>query len=191
MPVFAAKVLHGGPHTLGLLMTASGAGALLGAVYLASRKSVLGLGRLIPAAAALFGGALCLLSLTRETVPAVICLVLSGVGFMLQMASSNTVLQTIVDDDKRGRVMSFFMMAFFGMAPFGSLLAGTLGDRIGVPRTLLLGGAACAAGALWFMLGYRELREAIRPVYVRMGILPQAAAGADAATQASIPPEES
>jgi MFS family permease len=191
MPVFAAKILHGGPNMLGLLMTSSGCGALLGAMWLATRKSVLGLGRVIPAAAGLFGAALCALALARTPAAAVLCLVLSGFGFMLQMAASNTILQTVVDDDKRGRVMSFFMMAFLGTAPFGSLIAGTFGDRFGVPRTLFIGGACCAAGAVWFALGYQTLREAIRPVYIRMGILPEAAEGASVASQASIPPEES
>ena len=190
MPVFAAKVLGGGPHMLGLLMTSSGCGALLGAMWLASRRNVLGLGRLIPAGAGLFGVSLAALAFARTPVTAVPLIVAAGFGFMIQMAASNTILQTVVDDDKRGRVMSFFMMAFLGTAPIGSVFAGWMADRAGVPRTLFLGGVACAGGAVWFASGYEQLRAAIRPVYVRMGILPQLAEGAAAATQASIPPEE-
>ncbi len=126
MPVFATRVFGGGPHLLGLLMTASGCGALLGALWLAGRRSVLGLGRVIPMATALFGAGLIAFSLAPFVWLAVPCLVVAGFGFMVQMASSNTVIQTIVDDEKRGRVMSFYMMAFLGTAPFGSLMAGWL-----------------------------------------------------------------
>ena len=152
VPVFAAKVLHGGPHTLGYLMTASGCGALIAAIWLASRKSVLGLGRAIPLGTAVFGTALFACSYARSTPLAMTALAVAGAGFMVQLAASNTIVQTIVDDDKRGRVMSFFMMAFFGAAPFGSLLAGSLADRIGTPATLRLAGVCCAAGAAWFGL---------------------------------------
>src|SRR5262249_22537255 len=143
MPVFATTVYQGGPHTLGLLMTASGGGALLGALWLAARKSVIGLGRIIPTAGALFGVGVIAFSFTHALWLALPCLTLTGFGFMVQMASSNTVIQTIVDDEKRGRVMSFYMMAFLGTAPFGSLLAGALSSRIGAPETLLVGGSCC------------------------------------------------
>ncbi len=172
MPVFAGGVLKGGPHTLGLLMAASGAGALLGAVWLAARRSVLGLGAVIPAAAAAFGAGLIGFALSRALWLSCACLLVGGAGLMVQIASSNTIVQTIVDDDKRGRVMSFFMMAFLGTAPFGSLLAGSLAQRFGAPATLLLGGAGCILGAAVFALGLRELRAAIRPIYRRIGILP-------------------
>ena len=137
MPVFAATVFQGGPHTLGILMTSSGCGALLGALWLAQRRSVVGLGRIIPIASALFGAGLIAFSFTHVLWLAIPCLVVAGFGFMVQMASSNTVIQTIVDDEKRGRVMSFYMMAFLGTAPFGSLIAGWLSSRIGAPHTLL------------------------------------------------------
>jgi MFS family permease len=172
MPVFASTVLHGGPHTLGFLMAATGVGALLGAVFLANRRTVLGLGKIVPMMAATFGAGLIGFSLSRSLWVALPLLVLTGLGFMVQMASSNTLLQTLVDDDKRGRVMSFYTMAFMGMTPFGSLLAGALAHRIGTPRTLLLGGVGCILGALWFATRLRRLREHVRPVYVRMGILP-------------------
>jgi MFS family permease len=173
IPLFAGKILNGGPHTLGLLMTAVGTGALTGAVWLASRKNVLGLGRVIPIAAAVFGAGLIAFSLSTTLWISVPLLVITGAGFMTQMAASNTIVQTIVDDDKRGRVMSFFMMAFLGTAPFGSLLAGGLAERFGAPRALFLGGVCCLLGAGWFARGLEELREAVRPIYRRIGILPQ------------------
>ena len=141
MPVFASKILHGGPHTLGFLMAATGVGALLGAVFLANRRSVLGLGRVIPMMSALFGAGLIGFSLSRSLWLSLLLLVVTGLGFMVQMAASNTLLQTLVDDDKRGRVMSFYTMSIMGITPFGSLLAGGLASRIGAPHTLLFGGA--------------------------------------------------
>jgi MFS family permease len=189
MPVFAATVFQGGPHTLGLLMTASGLGALIGALWLAGRRSVLGLGRLIPIATTLFGVGLIAFAFSRVLWIALPCLTVAGFGFMVQMASSNTVLQTIVDDEKRGRVMSFYMMAFLGTAPFGSLIAGTLSARIGAPHTLVIGGVGCLAAALWFMRGLPDMRRAIRPIYVKLGILPEIATGIGRASELSIPPE--
>ncbi len=133
MPIFASQTLHGGPNTLGLLMAASGVGALIGAMFLAARKTVLGLGKFIPLMAGTFGVGLVTVSFTRVIWLALLLMVITGLGFMVQMAVSNTVLQTIVDEDKRGRVMSFYTMAFMGTAPFGSLLAGSVAERIGVP----------------------------------------------------------
>jgi MFS family permease len=190
MPVFARTVLGGGPHTLGFLLSSAGCGALAGALWLASRRSVLGLGRVIPSAAALFGAGLVAFASSRALPLSMACLVIAGFGFMVQMASSNTVLQTIVDDEKRGRVMSFYMMAFLGTAPFGSLLAGALSSRIGAPRTLMIGGVCCLAGAAWFARGLPRLREAVRPIYVRMGILPEVATALHSTAELSVPPEE-
>jgi MFS family permease len=189
MPVFATKIFHGGPNTLGFLMTASGCGALTGALWLASRKSVIGLGRLIPLATSLFGIGLITFSFTSSLWLALPCLILTGFGFMVQMASSNTVIQTIVDDEKRGRVMSFYMMAFLGTAPFGSLIAGWLSSRIGAPHTLLVGGCCCLVGAAGFARALPGIRRAVRPIYVRLGILPEVAAGVANAAQLSVPPE--
>jgi MFS family permease len=172
MPVFASTVLHGGPHTLGFLMAATGVGALLGALFLANRRTVLGLGKIIPIAAALFGAGLIGFSLSRVLWLSMVLLMFTGLGFMVQMASSNTLLQTLVDDDKRGRVMSFYTMSIMGITPFGSLLAGGLAHRIGTPHTLFLCGVGCIAGALWFTLLLPRLRERVRPIYVQMGILP-------------------
>ncbi|HXO22293.1 MAG TPA: MFS transporter [Thermoanaerobaculia bacterium] len=189
MPVFAAGVLRGGPHTLGFLMAATGVGALAGAVFLANRKTVLGLGRVIPAAAALFGAGLVGFSLSRRLWLSLVLLVVTGLGFMVQMAASNTLLQTVVDDDKRGRVMSLYTMAIMGVTPFGSLLAGGLAHRLGAPRTLLWGGAGCIACALWFWSLVPRLREGVRPLYVRMGILPELPDGVASASELMVPPE--
>jgi MFS family permease len=191
MPVFAATVFAGGPRTLGLLMASSGCGALLGALWLAQRKSVVGLGRVIPIASGMFGAGLIAFSFTHVLWLAIPCLVVAGFGFVVQMASSNTVIQTIVDDEKRGRVMSFYMMAFLGTAPFGSLMAGWLSSRIGAAETLLLGGACCIAGALWFARALPAIRAAVRPIYIRLGILPEVASGLAQAAEVSVPPEQS
>ena len=190
MPVFAGVVLKGGPHTLGFLMTASGAGALIGSLWLASRKSVLGLGRAIPWATTAFGMGLIAFSFSRSLWLSIVFLVIAGCGFMVQVAASNTILQTIVEDDKRGRVMSLFVMAFMGTAPFGSLLAGSLSQKIGVPHTLFISGMCCLGGAFWFYKQLPEIREAVRPIYRTLGILPEVAVGIETATELSLPPEE-
>jgi MFS family permease len=189
MPVFANDILHGGPSTLGWLMAASGVGALAGALLLAARRSVLGLGKYIPLTAAAFGVGLIAFSFTRVTWLALLLMMLTGLGFMVQMAASNTVLQTIVDEDKRGRVMSFYTMAFMGTAPFGSLLAGSVADRIGAPHTLLFGGIGCVLGALWFATSLPALRRDVRPIYRKIGILPEVAQGIHQTSELSIPPE--
>jgi MFS family permease len=172
MPIFASKVLGGGAHTLGFLMAASGCGALASAMWLAMRKSVLGLGRVIGWSAALFGLALAAFSLSHIFWLSMMLLFLAGFGMVQQMSAANTVIQTLVSDDMRGRVMSYYAMAFFGMAPFGSLLAGGLADAIGAPHTLLVTGLCCAAGSVWYFSHYREVRESMRPVYRELGILP-------------------
>jgi MFS family permease len=185
MPIIAARVLHGGPHTLGILMSASGLGALGGALFLAARKSVLGLGRVIAFSAALFGVSLCAFSFARNVPLAVCLLVLVGVGFMVQTAATNTILQTIVSNDMRGRVMSFYSMAFMGMAPFGSLIAGLAAGRIGAPWTIFAGGVACVAGASMFARVLPQVRAEVRPVYRQLGILPEIASGLAQATTLS------
>jgi MFS family permease len=189
MPVFADNVLHGGPNTLGLLMAASGVGALIGAMFLAARKTVLGLGKFIPMTAAAFGAGLVAFSFTRVLWVGLALMVVTGLGFMAQMAISNTVLQTIVDEDKRGRVMSFYTMAFMGTAPFGSLLAGSVAERIGTPHTLMFGGIGCILGAIWFATTLSGLRRDVRPIYVKIGILPEVATGIQQSAELSIPPE--
>ena len=175
MPVFAADVLGGGPHTLGFLMGASGLGALFGTVYLAWRRSVRGLGLLIAIAASVFGVGLVAFSLSHVVWLSMLLVFVAGLGMMVQMASSNTVLQTIVDDDMRGRVMSFFTMAFMGMAPFGSLLAGALASSIGAQRTLIIGGGFCVAGAALFATKLKAMKEILHPIYEKMGVMPEIA----------------
>jgi len=140
MPVFAGDILHGGPHVLGLLMASNGVGALAGVLWLASRPSVLGLGRVIVASGVAFGAALIAFALSRSAWLMAPLLAVAGAGMMVEMAASNTLVQTLVDEDKRGRVMSFYTMAFFGMAPFGSLAAGLAGARLGAPATVVIGG---------------------------------------------------
>lgn len=171
MPVFAAQVLHGDAHTLGFLLTASGCGALAGALYLASRRSVLGLGRVIIIATITFGVSLVAFALSRWLTLSLVILPVVGAGFMVQMASTNTIIQTVVEERFRGRVMAFYAMAFLGSAPIGSLLAGALAERIGAPATVVLGGVACIAGGLWFASRLPALRELIRPIYIERGIL--------------------
>lgn len=171
MPVFAKEIFHGGSHTFGFLMGASGLGALSGALYLASRKSVVGLERLIPMASALFGSGLIAFSFSRYLPLSLFLLVFTGLGMMMQMASSNSIIQTIVDDDKRGRVMSFYTMALMGTAPFGSLLAGSLAKWIGAPNTLIIGGASCVIGAIAFTRNLPKLKSQIRPIYIQQGIM--------------------
>jgi MFS family permease len=173
MPVFAKEIMHGGSHTFGFLMGASGLGALTGALYLASKKNIIGLFRIIPLAAGIFGLGLITLSFSRFFLLSLAVMVIVGLGMMLQMASSNTILQTIVDDDKRGRVMSFYAMAFMGTAPFGSILAGGLAKIIGVSNTILIGGISCVLGALIFVRKLPELNKMIHSIYVGLNLIPQ------------------
>jgi MFS family permease len=180
MPMIASNVLHGGPHTYGFLMGAAGVGALVGALYLASRQSVLGLGRIIVAAAALFGASLVAFSFSRNVILSLVLLLFVGMGFMVQTAASNTVLQSLVREEMRGRVMAFYTMAFMGTTPFGSLMAGELASRYGAPRTIAFGGAACVLGALVFARALPGIREKVRPIYREQGILPNVAAVRDA-----------
>jgi MFS family permease len=159
MPVFAKDILHGGPHSMGFLMGASGIGALIGAIYLASKKTVLGLGRVIASTSAVFGLALVCFSFSHLLWLSLILMLFTGYGQMVQMAASNTILQTITDDDKRGRVMSFYTMAFMGMTPFGSIFSGSLADKIGAPATIFIGGIACLAGSALFILKLPALKK--------------------------------
>ena len=183
MPVFAARVLHGGPHTLGYLMGAIGVGALAGALLLAARRTVLGLGRVIPLSAAIFGGALIAFGFSHMVWLSMVLLLAAGFGMMRQMAASNTLLQTIVEDEKRGRVMSFYAMAFAGMSPFGSLLAGVLAGRFGAPATVIASGIFCLVGAGLFARQLPRLREVIRPIYIQLGVLPEMASGIESASE--------
>jgi MFS family permease len=171
MPAIASRVLHGGAHTLGFLMTASGLGAVAGALYLASRSTVVGLGRVIVIATLAFGAGLVAFSLSHLLWLSLLILPVVGAGFMVEMASTNTILQTIVEERLRGRVMAFYTMAFLGTAPIGSLLAGVVADRIGPTATILFGGVACVAGGLWFATRLPALRKVVRPIYIERGII--------------------
>jgi len=188
MPVFAKEILQGGSQQFGFLMGAAGFGALLGALFLASRETLLKLGRMIPAAAILFGAGLVVLSFSRFFLFSMILMVFIGLGMMLQTAASNTILQTITDDDKRGRVMSFYTMAIMGTAPFGSLMAGGLAKVIGTPNTILIGGVACIIGAVVFLRKLPELKNLVRPIYVKMGIIPEVVSGIQTASEPDIKP---
>jgi MFS family permease len=188
MPVFAAKVLNGGPHTLGFLMGAMGVGALVSALSLAARKSVRGLIRMIPMAAGVFGIGLIGFGLSHVFWLSMITVMVAGGGMMQGMAASNTIIQTLVTEDKRGRVMSYYTMAFVGMAPFGSLLAGTMAHAIPTARlwiaggplltgaqwTVIINGAVVLVGAAWFFTQLPALRRTVRPIYQELGIIPAA-----------------
>ena len=172
MPVFADKILKGGPHTLGLLMGASGIGAGIAALAMAARKSVRGLDTAVAFAAALMGGGLIAFSFSRNLWLSLVLMALAGFGMMQSYTASSTIIQTIVDEDKRGRVMSYWTMAYMGASPFGSLLAGGLAPILGAPGTIIVCGLGCIVGALWFWLQLPKLRPQLRPIYEKLGILP-------------------
>jgi len=173
MPVFAAQVLHGGPHTLGFLMGAVGVGSLTSALALVVRRSVRGLTRVIPMGAFLFGAGLVGFGFSQNQWLSMALMLLTGFGMMQGVTSSNTILQTLVDERMRGRVMSYYTMAFVGMAPFGSLLAGAMAHAIGAQRTVIISGVACIVGGLWFSSRLGAIRREMRPIYERLGIVPQ------------------
>ena len=172
MPIFAAQVLGGGPHTLGFLMGAMGVGSLGSAFSLVLRKSVRGLLKMIPIAAAVFGLGLILFGLSHLVWLSMLLLLLVGFGMMQGLTASNTIIQTIVPEDKRGRVMSYYTIAFVGMSPFGSLLAGVLAHAIGAPNTVIISGVCCILGAAWFATRMRSIKTVMRPIYERLGIIP-------------------
>lgn len=171
MPVMAADVLGGGANTLGLLMSATGLGALTAAFFLAARRGVMGLGKLLPIASCAFGLGLCAFAMSRSLWLSLPLLAVVGAGWMVQSAASNTILQTLVRDEMRGRVMAFYAVAVMGTTPFGSLLAGAVGARIGVPWTLFAGGAIAAIGAAAFARSLPRLRAQALPIYAERGII--------------------
>jgi len=177
MPIVAVQILNGSERTLGLLLCAAGVGAFAGSLYLASRRTVVGLGKVIAGACCLMGASIMLFATSKYLLLSLGLLTLSGFGMVVEMASANTILQTLVDDDKRGRVMSLFTMAFLGMAPFGSLLSGAVANRIGAPWTLGIAGAVCFLAGLTFATRLSALRPFIRPIYMKKGIIPEVAAG--------------
>lgn len=171
IPIFAEKILHGDARTQGFLLSASACGAFCATMFLAMRNSVAGLSYIIAWAPVLFGGGMILMGLSKNLMLTLAVMPFIGVGLVLQMACTNTVLQTIVEDDKRGRVMSFYAVSFMGMVPIGSLLAGTLAHLIGAPMTTCLSGLSCILGAAFFIRRLRTFRELLRPIYVDKGIL--------------------
>jgi MFS family permease len=182
-PVFVKQFFHGGADLFGFLMGTSGLGALIGAIFLMNRKSVLGLGKLITYSVFVFGIGLIAFALSHVFVLSVIFMFMTGIGMMIQLAGSNTMLQTIVDDDKRGRVMSLYAMSFRGIAPFGSLLAGAAAGLIGASLTLIIGGFFCLIGAIYFFINLPKMRTLIRPIYMKLGIIPEALQGVGTATR--------
>lgn len=182
MPAFAKNILHGNASTYGILLAVSGGGALLGALYLASRSTVLGLGRVIAISCTLFALAIVVFAFSDVLWLSMLATFLASFGMMVQMAASNTILQTIVEDELRARVMSFYALTVLGMIPVGSLLCSGLVVLIGAPYTVALGGVVSLGGAVFFMMKLTELRAAARPMLERAGVLPPLAAGIQAAT---------
>ena len=171
IPFYAGEIFGGDARTLGTMMTASGLGALTGALYMASRPTVLGLGKKVVLGSVMFSTGLMVFSHAPYFWLTVAVLPFTGFGLMIQMASCNTILQTIVEDRMRGRVMSLFTMSFMGIAPFGTLAAGVLAKQIGTPMTILLGGVGCLLGGLYIASQLGTLRQLVRPVYVAKGIV--------------------
>jgi MFS family permease len=189
LPIFAGKILQGGAHTLGFLTGASGVGALVSAIALAMRKTVLGLGKRIAYTTLSFGAGLIFFGLSHYLWLSLVLMLVTGFSLIQQMSCSNTIMQTIVQEDKRGRVMSFYTMAFVGAMPFGSLIAGAVANAIGAPRTVMISGSLCILLGLWFATELPEIRKAVRPIYAELGILPEVAAGVQAASALPTPPE--
>jgi len=178
LPAYTREILHGSADTLGFLMSASGAGAFLAALYMAARKTVIGLGKLLMFCMIIFGTCMLLIAFSQVMLPVLIVLFFTGFSMIVSVSAVNTMLQTISDEDKRGRVMSFYAMALLGTTPIGNLLAGTIASVIGIPYTLMAGGIITFAAGLWFAWYRKYFREYIRPIYRSKGILP------------SLPPEQ-
>jgi MFS family permease len=171
LPVIAATTLHGGPHTLGILMGSAGCGALAGALYLASRTSVLGLTAVIGRCALGLGAGLVAMELASQVAIAVPLLFVVGMSMMMQMAATNTLIQSIVDDKMLGRVISLYAVSFFGGAPIGSLLEGTLANQVGAIHTFAVAGVLCLAAGAVFAWKLPGLRRVSRSHYVKLGLL--------------------
>jgi len=172
LPAYAKEVLQGGSGTLGFLMSALGGGALVGAIYMAARRSAIGLNKIISVNTCLLGLAIVITSFSEKTYFSLIVLFFGGLSMILSLAAINTLLQTIADEDKRGRVMSFYAMSLMGTQPIGNLLAGTVASGIGIPHTLLIGGTLTVFSGIWFQLNRKSLRKYIRPIFINKGILP-------------------
>jgi MFS family permease len=173
LPLFAGQTFHGGPYTLGWLTAASGLGALISAITLALRKSVVGLTRMIQKSSMILGIALILFGLSHQFVFSLLLMSFAGFGMMQSASASNTIIQILVPEDKRARVISYYAMAYFGSAPLGSLLAGALAQKIGASYTIMITGGFCLLGSLWFSLKMPGVRAVMRPIYQEMGLLPK------------------
>jgi MFS family permease len=176
-PVFAKEYLNGNASTFGFLMAGYGSGALVGAVYLLNKRTILGLGKLIAFAVILLSLSMAVMAFSRIFILSLLMMLTAGTGMMLHIASVNTLLQTISEENKRGRVMSFYAMAFRGMSPFGSLIGGSLGGLIGAPLTVLIGSFACFGSVLFYISKLPVVRSLVKPIYENLGILPQVAKG--------------
>lgn len=183
LPIFAEIILHGDARTQGALISATAIGALAGALYLAGRRTVRGLGRVVAWSPVIFGVGLIGMGLSSVLWLTMLIMPMVGLGLMVQLAATNTLLQTIVDDDKRGRVMSFYSMAFMGMVPLGSLIAGTMAHYVGAPMTVIIGGICCIIGAYSFARVLPKLKAHIHPIYVKKGIIVEVATGLQSATR--------
>ena len=186
MPVFATDILHGDAHTLGRLTAASGVGAILGALYLASRDSVLGFGRVLVLSTGLFSLGLVGLSYASHEGVAWLTLIGASGGMMVLSTVSNTVLQTIVDEEKRGRILSLYTMVFMGTAPVGSLVAGSMAMQLTAPQMVRIGGLCCLVGALVFARHLPALRAMVRPLAATRGLLQDTTVRAQTAIEASL-----
>jgi MFS family permease len=183
MPIFARDILHGDSRTLGLLTSSIGIGALIGAIFLAIQKNPRKFENIVVFAACVFSLGVIGFSFSKVLWLSLALVILPGFGLMVQSASTNIILQTIVDDDKRGRVMSFHVMAFVGTAPFGNLLSGFTAEKIGAPHTLVLCGLLTICVMLYFLFQVPRIRRLVHPIYVRKGIIPEVARGLNTAAQ--------
>jgi MFS family permease len=172
LPIFAVQIFHGGATTLGWLSGAAGVGALISGLSLAFRKSVVGLTRMLQIAAAMLGTALILVGFSKMLWLSLVLMAFVGFGMLQAASASNTIIQSLVPEDKRARVMSYYTMAFFGAAPFGSLLSGALADWIGAPHAVMITGAFCIAGAIWFTFELPKITTVMHPIYQDKGLLP-------------------
>jgi MFS family permease len=187
LPVFAKEILAGGPHTLGFLVGATGVGAVAGAFMMASRRSPAGLERRLPLAASLFGLGLIVMSFSRSPLFSCAMMAVIGLGMMTFMISCNTLIQTLVDEDKRGRVMSLYAIAFMGMTPLGSLMVGALASRIGAPAAAAIGGIFCLFGSVWFYKKLPAIRRAAHPIWISRGYSGDVSEGMEAASEITAP----
>lgn len=189
-PVFVKNVFHGGADLYGFLMGSSGLGALIGAFFLMNRKNILGLGNLIAYSAIAFSMGILGFAFSPFFILSGLFMLITGFGRMIELAGSNTLLQTIVDDNKRGRIMSLYAMSFRGIVPFGSLLSGALAGLIGATYTLSIAGIFCLAGSVYFLHKLPQMRELMRPIYQKLGILPNTSVGVNTASQLSYQEKE-